>query len=422
MPVAVGGLNHKIATLELREKLAFSAPELKSRLLPLQADSGLEELAVLSTCNRTEVYAYSQEAGQLVAGIEVILGRKYGDTISLSDRHFYLHQDHQAVTHLFRVATSLDSMVLGESQILGQVREAYRLAQETRTAGRVLSRLFQQAVKVGKRARTETAIGSGAVSVSSAAVELARKIFGSLSGKQAIILGAGETSELTLSLLVNSGVETVLVANRTYEKAVQLAITYHGSAVKYDEFPRFLSQVDILISSTGAPGYILDPGRAGAALERRARPIFMIDLAVPRDIDPALTDYENCFLYNLDDLENVVQQNAAERASQMGQVEEIVAAEAADFIRWYETLAVVPLLKSLHEHVESIRSAEVDRLRGKLSRLSPGDRELVERLTTQLVKKILHSPTSRLKNDPHKMSQMSPAEIVRFLFGLDKGG
>ena len=422
MPVAVGGLNHKTASVELRERLSFSAAELESGLHKLRHQHGLEEAAVLSTCNRTEVYAYSQETGQLSRGIEGILSKKYGEPVSLSERHFYFQQELQAVSHLFRVASSLDSMVLGESQILGQVREAYRLAQATRTAGRVLSRLFQQAVKVGKRARTETAIGTGVVSVSSAAVELARKIFGDLSGKQAIILGAGETSELTLSLLVDSGVETVLVANRTYRKAVQLAIAYHGSAVKYDEFPNFLSRVDILISSTGAPGYILDLKRAGTALRQRVRPIFMIDLAVPRDIDPALGDYENCFLYNLDDLEDVVQQNAADRISQVDLVEEIVASEAADFIRWYESLAVVPLLKSLHESVERIRSSEVDKMLGKLGHLSPGDRKLVDRLTVQIVKKILHAPTSRLKKDPRKLAEMSPAEMVRFLFELDKGG
>jgi glutamyl-tRNA reductase len=422
MPVATGGLNHKIAPVELREKLAFSANELDGRMQKLQEEQALEEMVVLSTCNRTEIYAYGQDTERIISGIEGILSRKCGGAVSLSDRHFYFHQDLQTVNHLFRVASSLDSMVLGESQILGQVREAYRLAQESRTAGRVLSRLFQQSVKVGKRARSETSIGTGAVSVSSAAVELARKIFGDLSGRQAIILGAGETSELTLSLLVNHGVETVLVANRTYNKAVQLAMAYHGSAVNYDEFPQFLSQVDILISSTGAPGFVLDTERADAVLQRRARPIFMIDLAMPRDIDPALADYENCFLYNLDDLEGVVQQNSVERASQVGIVEEIVASEAANFIQWYESLSVVPLLKSLHESAESIRSVEVDKALGKLGHLSPGDRELVVKLTAQIVKKVLHVPTTRLKQDPRKLAGMGPAELLRFLFGLDKGG
>ncbi|MBN2290039.1 MAG: glutamyl-tRNA reductase [Candidatus Glassbacteria bacterium] len=422
MPVALGGLNHKIAPVQLREKLAFSAAELEGRLRKMQAENALEEVAVLSTCNRTEVYVYSQEEEQAVKGIEGVLGGKYGKEVSLGSGHFYFLQDLQAVSHLFRVASSLDSMVLGESQILGQVREAYRLAQDSRTAGRVLSRLFQQAVKVGKRARAETAIGVGAVSVSSAAVDLARKIFGDLSGRQAIILGAGETSELTLSLLVNQGVDTVLVANRTYSKAVQLAVAYHGSAVGYDEFPKFLSQVDILISSTGAPGFILGPQRVGRTLQDRARPIFMIDLAMPRDIDPALADYENCFLYNLDDLEDVVRQNATERTSQVGLVEEIVASETADFMRWYESLAVVPLLRSLHENAERIRSAEVDKALNKLGHLSPEDRERVERLTSQIVKKVLHSPTSRLRKDPRKLAGMGPSEMLRFLFGLDKGG
>ena len=237
MPIEVGGLNHRVAPLELREKLAFSGPELKSRLARMADLADLEELVVLSTCNRTEVYAYGQQEQSVRVGIEGILSEKFGSQVDLADVSFYNYLDQRAVNHLFRVSASLDSMVLGENQILGQVREAYRLAQETRSAGRVLSRLFEQAVRVGKKARTETAISNGAVSISSVAMDLARKIFGDLTGRQAIILGAGETSELTLSLLINSGVESVLVANRTYRKAVEMAVTYHGTAESFDQFP-----------------------------------------------------------------------------------------------------------------------------------------------------------------------------------------
>ena len=422
MPVAVGGLNHKVAPIELREKLAFSTAELEGRLAGMAASSGLEEVVVLSTCNRTEIYASGQIEKGLRGGIEDILSAKWGGRISLTERNFYHHLDRHAVDHLFRVASSLDSMVLGESQILGQVREAHRLAQETRTAGRVLSRLFQQAVKVGKRARSETSIGSGAVSVSSAAVELARKIFGDLSGKEAFVLGAGETSELTLSLLIDSGVENVLISNRTYRKAVELAIACHGTAVNFDEIPQYLSQVDILISSTSAPGFVLESSRLGGILSRRDKPIFMIDLAVPRDIDPTLTEYENCFLYNVDDLETVVEKNLEVRKSQIGLVEEIVASESDEFMYWYESLAVVPLIKNLHDHLNRIRSEEVGKVLGKLSHLSEDDRALVEKLSVQIVNKFLHEPTSRIKEDPGKLDKMNPVELLRFLFGLDKGG
>jgi len=422
MSVAVGGLNHKVAPLQLREKLAFSATELKRRLAEMARSPELEEVVVLSTCNRTEIYAYGQAQEAVRRAIERILSAKYGGPLNLDDECFYYYVDRPAVNHLFRVASSLDSMVLGETQILGQVREAYRLAQEARSSGRVLSRLFQQAVKVGKRVRNETSISSGAVSISSAAVDLAKKIFGNLQGKEALILGAGETSELTLSLLIEAGVETVLVSNRTYRKAVELAVTYHGTAVNFEEFPNYLAQADILISSTSAPGYILDKKRIGEVLSRRDRPIFMIDLAVPRDIHPEVAELENCFLYNIDDLQTVVQKNLEDRKSQVALVEEIVAAETSVFMEWYESLAVVPLIKSLHESMNRIRREEVEKLLGKMNYLSENDRELVERFSVQMLKKFLHGPTRRLKEDQSQLARMGPVELLRFLFGLDKEG
>ena len=419
MPIAVGGLNHRVAPLELRERLAFSGPELKGKLARMADSADVEELVVLSTCNRTEVYAYGQQERTVRAGIEGILSEKFGSQVDLGAVSFYNYLDRRAVNHLFRVSSSLDSLVLGETQILGQVRESYRLAQEARSAGRILSRFFEQAVRVGKRARTESAISSGAVSVSSATVDLAGKIFGNLAGREALVLGAGETSELTLSLLINSGVESVLVANRTYRKAVELAVTYHGTAVNFEEFPEYLEKADILISSTSAPGYVLTEERAGAVLERRTRPVFMIDLAVPRDIDPALADYDTCFLYNIDDLETVVTRNVEERRGQVELVEEIIAGEAADFMKWYESLAVVPLIKSLHDRMNRIRSEEVNKVLGKLGHLSEDDRRRIEKLTVQMLKKFLHGPTSRIKENPRKLAGMDPVELLRFLFKLD---
>lgn len=422
MPIQVGGLNHRVAPLEIRERLAFSGTELKSKLARMADSADLEELVVLSTCNRTEVYAYGQVEQSVRVGIEGILSGKFGSKVDFREISFYNYIDERAVNHLFRVSSSLDSLVLGENQILAQVREAYRLAQEARSAGRILGRLFEQAVRVGKRSRTETAISSGAVSVSSAAVDLARKIFGDLAGREALILGAGETSELALSLLINSGVESVLVANRTYRKAVELAVTYHGTAVNFEEFPEYLEKADILISSTSAPGYILTPERAGDVLERRTRPIFMIDLAVPRDIDPALADHDTCFLYNIDDLELVIEKNVEERKSQVGLVEEIIASEAADFMNWYEFLAVVPLIKSLHDHMNRIRSEEVNKVLGKLGHLSEDDRRKIEQLTVRMLKKFLHGPTSRIKENPRKLAGMDPVDLLRFLFKLDEEG
>lgn len=422
MSIAVGGLNHRVAPLELREKLAFSSPELKNRLSGITHRTGLEELVILSTCNRTEVYGYGQDSAVLKDGIESVLSDKFGSRVDLADVNFYSYGDRKAVNHLFRVASSLDSMILGEDQILGQVREAYRLAQEARSTGRVLSRLFQQAVRTGKRARTETSISTGAVSVSSAAVDLAGKIFGELSGKEALVLGAGETSELTLSLLINSGVDSVLVANRTYRKAVELAVQYHGTAVKFEEYDPYLSQADILISSTSAPGYVLTRERAGDVLEDRQKPIFLIDLAVPRDIDPELAEYDNVFLYNIDDLMAVVERNVEERKGQVGLVEDIIASELNQFMEWYESLAVVPLIKTLHEEMNRIRAGEVERVMGKLGQLSEEQRGMVEHLTVAVMKKFLHGPTSRLKENPNKLARMDPVELLKFLFMLDEGG
>ncbi|MBW7995392.1 MAG: glutamyl-tRNA reductase [Candidatus Glassbacteria bacterium] len=421
MSIAIGGLNHRVAPLELREKLAFSSPELKGRLAGFADSSGLEELVILSTCNRTEVYSYGQDRDELKSGIESVLGDKFGSSVDLGELNFYSYNDRKAVSHLFRVASSLDSMILGEDQILGQVREAYRLAQEARSTGRVLSRLFQQAVRTGKRVRTETSISTGAVSVSSAAVDLASKIFGELAGKEALILGAGETSELTLSLLFNYGVDSVLVANRTYRKAVELAVQYHGTAVKFEEYEPYLAQADILISSTSAPGYVLNRERAGDALAHRDKPIFLIDLAVPRDIDPSLADYDNVFLYNIDDLMAVVESNVEDRKSQVGLVEDIIASELNQFMEWYESLAVVPLIKTLHEQMNRIRAGEVDKVMGKLGQLSEEQRSLVEHLTVSVMKKFLHGPTSRLKENPRKLARMEPVELLKFLFMLDEG-
>jgi glutamyl-tRNA reductase len=351
-----------------------------------------------------------------------VLSDKFGSRVDLEDVNFYSYHDRKAVGHLFRVSSSLDSMILGEDQILGQVREAFRLAQEARSAGRVLSRLFQQAVHTGKRSRTETSISSGAVSVSSAAVDLARKIFGELAGKEAMILGAGETSELTLSLLINSGVDSILVANRTYQKAMDLAMQYHGTAVRFEEFEPYLAQADILLSSTSAPGFVLTRERAGAVLSHRDKPIFLIDLAVPRDIDPRLADYDNVFLYNIDDLMAVVERNVEDRKSQVGLVEDIINSELSQFMDWYEALAVVPLIKTLHEHMNSIRASEVDRLIGKLGPLSDEQRAQVDNLTISVMKKFLHGPTSRLKENPRKLARMEPVELLKFLFMLDEGG
>jgi glutamyl-tRNA reductase len=343
-------------------------------------------------------------------------------------RHLYVHRDRGAAEHLFRVSSGLDSMILGEPQIQGQVREAYAMARETSApagpvVGPALNRLFQTALGVGGKVRSETGLGIGAASVSSAAVDLAKKIFGSLKGRRALVLGAGEMSETTLECLRAEGVRTAIVANRTWERARELAERWGGEAVKWEQFGAALAGVDIVICSTAAPHPVLTRERLRQALPHgAARPLCIIDIALPRDVEPAVGQEPNVFLYDIDDLQAIVSGNLDRRRAELPAAEQIVGAGVDDFWTWYSSLAVVPTIRALRDHGERMRQAEVERALRSLQHLSPDDRQAIDALTRSLLNKILHTPTVRLRQAAGNGRGTRVLDTVRYLFELEPDG
>lgn len=420
MRVVLVGTSHHRAPVALRERMHFQlqqAPEIAARL----AGRGGEAVA-LSTCNRTELYVADTDP-------EAAVERAYAELLTLSDLSetelapiLYTVSDEPAALHLFRVAAGLDSLVPGEGQILGQVRLAFEHAREAGATGPILNRMFRQALRAGKRVRTETAIAENPASVSSAAAELASRVFGELEGCRILVIGAGKISELAAVNLISRGVATVLVANRTIERAEPLARRFGGRAIAFDAVEDELGRTDIVISSTSAPGYVLTAAQVQRSLKaRRGRPIFFIDIAVPRDLDPAINQLEGCYLYDIDDLRDIVEESLADRRREAVRAETIVSEEAIRFQEWQQELDVVPAITSLRQHAEEIRAAELARVAGRLDGLSPRERRAVEALTAQIVNKLLHTPTVRMKEAAGAANGVVYAETVRHLFGLDDG-
>ena len=347
--VVLIGLNHKTAPVDIRERFSFSQDEVTEALNRLQAEATLSECALLSTCNRTEFYAVPKQSAEAgITTLQKYLNHQRGLTSEQLDTLTYRHRGHSAVNHLFTVSSGLDSLVVGENQILGQVRRAYVQAQEASATGPVLEKLFPWAIRVGKRARSETNIARGASSVSAAAVELARKIFGEMAGRNVLLLGAGKMGRKSLDLLTKAGVNEVRIVNRTFAKAEELAEQCGGVAVPYEMLDDALAQVDILIASTGAPHYILTKDRIAKVIrKRRGKPLFLIDIAVPRDIDPACGEVENAYLYNIDDLQAVVDKNLARRHSETQQVLQIVESATTDFCKYLEARKASTAIVSL---------------------------------------------------------------------------
>jgi glutamyl-tRNA reductase len=417
MQLLLVGTSYQRAPVELRELLAYD-PALRREALGRLAEDGAEA-AVLSTCNRTEVYGVSAKPAELEERI-------YGELASLSGLShselapaLYSVGDEAAAVHLFRVAAGLDSMVPGEAQILGQVREAYEAARETETTGATLHRLFRQALRVGKRVRTETAIGENPASVSSAAAQLAERVFEDLAGRRILLLGAGKTADLAAANLISRGVGEIVVANRSSERAEALARRFGGRAVGLDAVEAELVHADVVVASTGSQGFVLSAAQVERAVkERRGRPIFFIDIAVPRDVDPAVLELEGCYLYDIDDLERVVAESVAGRREEAVRAEAIVSEEADAFRAWQLSLEVVPAISSLRARAESIRREELERAQGRLASLSPSQRRAVEALTSQIVAKLLHQPTVRMKEAAAGADGVLYADAVRHLFGL----
>ena len=421
MPVAVVGASHRTAPIELRERLAFGRGELAGALAALAAEPG-GEAVVLSTCNRTELYLASGDGSDAVDRAQAMLAARIGVSPDEAARWLYVRRDREAAHHLFRVAAGLDSMIVGEPQIQGQVREAYAAAREApgEVVGPALNRLFQTALGVGGRVRSETGLGVGAASVSSAAVELAKKIFGSLRGRRALVLGAGEMSEVTLECLRDEGVRTAVVANRTYDRARELAEKWGGSAIHWEEFAGALAHVDIVICSTAAPHPVLTLERFRAALPKGARrPLCIIDIAIPRDVETAVGDQENVFLYNVDDLQGIVEASLDRRRAELPAAEGIVDEGVEEFWGWYASLAVVPTIRALRDRGERVRQDEVERALGRLRHLSDDDRAAVDALTRSLLAQLLHAPTTRLRQAAGNGRGTGVIDTARYLFELD---
>jgi glutamyl-tRNA reductase len=412
------GTSHHRAPVELREQLFVSAADNRGLVERLAAADA--EAAVLSTCNRTEVYLVhpEQETAQRRAFAE--LTALAGMAESEIAPALYMLTDEAAALHLFRVAAGLDSLIPGEAQILGQVRGAYELAQQAGTAGPVLHRLLRQSLRVGRRVRTETAIGENPASISSAAAELAERVFGSLEGKGILILGAGKMSDLATVNLISRGVESVFVANRSVERAERLARRFGGRAAGLDAVEEELERADVVVASTSARGYVLSAEQVARAMrKRRGRPIFFVDIAVPRDVDPAVNEIDGCYLYDVDDLERVVEESVAGRREEAVRAESIVSEEAERFRDWQLSLDVVPAIASLRARAESIREAELARAERRLGSLSPSQRRAVESLTAQIVNKLLHPPTVRMKEAAAAADGVLYADAIRHLFALE---
>ena len=419
MRLILVGTSYQRAPVELRELLAYDTGLRRGALERLSSRGS--EAAVLSTCNRTEVYAVDPEP----AAVEERIYGELADLSGLSPSELapalYTVTDEAAAVHLFRVAAGLDSMVPGEAQILGQVREAYEAAREVGTTGSTLHRLFRQALRVGKRVRTETAIGENPASVSSAAAELAERVFEGLEGRKILLIGAGKTADLTAANLISRGVGEIVVANRSLDRAEALAHRFGGRAVGLEAVESELAQVDVVVASTGSQGLVLSGEQVARAMrERRGRPVFFIDIAVPRDLDPAINDLEGCYLYDIDDLERVVAESVAGRREEAVRAEAIVSEEADTFRAWQLSLDVVPAIASLRARAESIRLEELDRVEGRLASLSPSQRRAVEALTSQIVAKLLHQPTVRMKEAAAAADGVLYADAVRHLFGLEE--
>jgi glutamyl-tRNA reductase len=414
MAIVVAGISHHGAPLALREKIAYRPAEVLPMLAELRRVSGCREGVLLSTCNRTEFYLVEGEEDSAPAIWAALSARLGGE----ASAYGYVRRDRDAISHLFHVASGLDSMVLGEAQIHGQVRDAWTACRSECSA--ILNRLFQTSLLVAGRVRSETSIGRGAASVSSAALQLARQIFGSLAGRRAMVLGAGEMAELALECLVNEGVRAAIVANRTYERAQTLAARHGALAMHYDECWASLNEVDVLLCSTASPRPVVTFGRVQPAVTgRRDRPLCILDIAVPRDVEPDVGALDNVYLYDLDDLRAVVTSSVERRRADLPTADELIAGEVERYWEWVAGLAAVPVLTHFRGEMERLREREVSSALRHLDHLAPADREVVEQLSRSLMNKFLHGPTVRLRAAAANGRGLGIVDAVRYLFGLD---
>ncbi|HDM78062.1 MAG TPA: glutamyl-tRNA reductase [Deltaproteobacteria bacterium] len=413
------GLSHKTAPVEIRERVASICADGRTPLEWLPQLKKIDELFFLSTCNRVEFLFTADSAQEGIEELSNKISTEIGQPLSTIQGHIYVYYNLEAVKHIFKVASSLDSMVVGEPQILGQIKDAYRESVDHRTSSVILNRLLHKSFSVAKRIRTETKIGSYAVSISYAAVELAKKIFGSLENKAVLLIGAGEMAELAAEHLIHNGVSKIYVANRTLERAVELATRFRGGTISFDQIPENLAKVDIIISSTGASGFILEYDEIKSRMRaRRNRPLFFIDIAVPRDIEPTVGDIDNVYLYDIDSLQGLVELNLNERRKEAEQAEHIIEEEALKFDNWLKTLEVVPTIVALREKAEKIRQQELRKSLLQLSNNAQNIEECLEVLTKSIINKLLHDPILFLKRKSIRDSKNLYVDLVQSLFNL----
>lgn len=423
MPLFAAGLSHKNAPVALREQLALDSDKLSEVLRDVVATGVVREAVVLSTCNRVEVYGVAEAAGTARTAVFGALCRQRGIAAASVEALLYTHEDEDAIRHAFRVASSLDSMMIGEPQILGQVKDAFALAQSCETVGPALHTLFTQAFGVAKRVRSETEIARHAVSVSFAAVELAKKIFAGLSRRAVLLVGAGKMGELAAKHLVEQGAFPIYVVNRTWTRAQEMARTLSGTAMPFDELATALAAVDIVVTSTGAPTPIVSRDLVARVMDGRgARPLFFIDIAVPRDVERGVDSLEDVYCYDIDDLKQVVDSNIRERLREAQRAEALVEREVAKFKARLGDVEVIPTIVSLRERLEEISRGEVKKTLARLPDATPETRAAVEALAASIVNKVLHAPITKLRESSRAGSHRSWLEVVHELFGLGRRG
>ena len=414
------GINHKTAPVEIRECIAFSSDETHAALNRLIQAATIEEALLYSTCNRVEVVLVTDQKSDAIALTKNVILHSNQISTSQLDKVLYIHEGDTAVRHIFRVAASLDSMIVGEPQILGQIKDAYRTATLHKSSGAILNRLLHKTFFVAKRIRTETGIGDNAVSISYAAIELGRKIFGQLEGKKVLLIGAGEMAELAVEHLKRHRAGQIFVANRTFEKGVDLARQFQGTAIRFEERIDCLKDVDIIISSTGSQEYVLHRKQLkGLMRGRRNRPLFFIDIAVPRDIDPEIHRLSNTYVYDIDDLKGVIEENIEDRQREAVKGERIVDEAVIKFREWIDSLDVVPTIKDLRGKLKGIADAELIKTRQSID-LNEQQWKAMERMTHALINKFMHDPTDMLKSNGCQGGKKTYLDVARKLFKLDE--
>jgi glutamyl-tRNA reductase len=420
MHILAVGINFKTAPVAVREKVTFVESTLPEALQQLKDTKSILECVILATCNRTEIYAVVDQLHTGRHFIRTFLEKWFGVSREYLDAYRYVHEDDDAIAHLFRVTCGLDSMVIGETQILGQIKDAFALALQNEATGTIFNMLFKQAVTLGKRAHAETSIGENAVSISYAAIELGKKIFGRFNDKSVLIIGAGKMSELAVKHLHASGAPTVYVVNRTYARAQELAVKFQGAAFPFEQLDKVLEKVDIVISSTGADHVVLSKAEITAVMNRRKnRPLFMIDIAVPRDLDPQINEIPNVYLYDIDDLEGIVEYNLQERKAEALKIEEMLQTEMSEFRQWMATLGVVPLIKSLREKSLSVQEDTMRSIENKLPNLSERELKILRKHTKSIVNQLLRDPILRVKEMAGQPGAEQSLEMFEKLFALE---